>query len=176
MALRNESHKNAHKVAYMPLTRGKIAVCADAGLTIWGLKDVGEAEEQKWYVEKVVKGSFSTMSFSRDGRLIALGSFYSAAISVYDTRIGRLYTLPGIHSTVRELMWTPRSRFLLAACTQSEFRVFEADKFGNERWSGLENPVGVWVRVDLCVVVFRSRIGVDDLLPLPRLLSCPHAN
>ncbi len=87
VALRNESHKNAHKVAYMPLTRGKIAVCADAGLTIWGLKDVGEAEEQKWYVEKVVKGSFSTMSFSRDGRLIALGSFYSAAISVYDTRM-----------------------------------------------------------------------------------------
>lgn len=136
-SLFNKSQHDAHRVLYFPYASQKLAVCSSSGTIFWAFAG------HSWGVERIIDGNYSCMSFSPDGRLLALGSIYSAHISLYDLRTNELYTLPGIHSTVKDLVWSPTGRSLVAVSTEAEFRIYETERYTNERWSTLGAPANV---------------------------------
>jgi hypothetical protein len=142
--LHSSLHDAAQRVAFLPMATGRLAVCGEEGLTIWcGKKDPARGNARKWSVLREISGNFTTMHWSHDGKLLALGSCYSATIVIYDYQNEKLYPLTQVHATIKELMWSPMTHYLLAASTAPEFRLFAHPHYINERWTDFGGCVSV---------------------------------
>jgi len=142
-ALVNKEHYNAHRILYVPFSSQKLAICSSKGITIWNSESTASPSTRLWNIERTIKGNYSTISFSPDGRLLGLGSIYSSYISLYDLRKDNLYTLPGIHSTIKDLLWSSTGRNLIAVSTEAELRIYETESYTNTKWTGLGSTAGV---------------------------------
>ncbi len=146
--LHDSSQTQACKVRFIRYAEHELAVCGKRGITMWrGKKRTREGTNKffiDWKVVRTIAGEYTTMDSTSDGRLLALGSCYSATIDIYDLEEDRVTSVPKLDSVVREVAWSPQDHYLLATGPAAEFRVFESGKgYTNERWSNFAHPINV---------------------------------
>lgn len=134
----------AHKISFHPLAAYELAICGEEGITIWKGENLGK-EKLIWRIKKEIKGSFTSMEWSFDGKFLALGSCYSSAIELYDTQNEKIYSIAKVRCTIREIKWTPQGHYLLASSPENEFRLFETLHFTNDNWNNLTGPINVFI-------------------------------
>jgi WD40 repeat protein len=141
------NNQSAHKVCYNPVSANEIAVGGEEGLTIWRTDRIlTEPNMYSWKIKnqiQIYQCSITTMKWSYDGRFIALGSYYSSYVQIYDCYSEKMYTLNKLRCTLKELVWSPKAHYLFASCLQNEFRIFETLHFTNDCWNNLLSPIKV---------------------------------
>ena len=59
---------------YIPFTAQGLAVCSGFGVTLWNSEPAVEKNLSRcWSIEVIIKGNYSAIDFSPDGRLLILG-------------------------------------------------------------------------------------------------------
>lgn len=147
IVLCNEYQKGVRGVAWRPCAGKQIAVACDTGVCLWkfgkapvpgfpGFAQVKEDPEAAWMVFVDVDKPASTLSWSPNGKHLAVAHEHSAGLQVWDVSRRTASPVRASHKDkILMLRWSPCGAYLWTGCCNGVFYLWDTFNWTYKKWN-----------------------------------------
>lgn len=147
VVLCNEYQRGVRSIAWRPCAGKQIAVACDTGVCLWkfgkapipgfpGFAQVKEDPEAAWMVFIDLDKPASTLSWSPDGKHLAVAHECSTVLQVWDVSTRAASPVKASHKDkILMLLWSPCGKYLWAGCCNGVFYVWDTFTWTHKKWS-----------------------------------------